>query len=212
MSIADLRREYSRHGLTEADVLPDPITQLKVWLDQAITAGLQDPNAAVVATVGRDGQPSARVLLVKGLDERGLVFFTNYESRKGRDLAANPRAAATLFWPDLERQVRVEGQTELAPPAESDQYFRSRPVESQLGAWASQQSEVIIGGRPELERRLAGVAARFAGREVPRPPHWGGIILRPSAVEFWQGRPGRLHDRLQYVRGAADWLIRRLAP
>ncbi|HEX4591110.1 MAG TPA: pyridoxamine 5'-phosphate oxidase [Gemmataceae bacterium] len=212
MSIANLRREYGRHGLDEAEVLPDPIAQLRAWLDQAIATGLPDRNAAVVATVGATGQPSARVLLIKGLDDRGLIFFTNYESRKCRDLAANPRAAVTLFWPEVERQVRVEGETELAPPAESDRYFRSRPVESQLSAWASQQSEVINGGRPELERRLAAVATRFAGREVPRPPHWGGIILRPSAVEFWQGRPGRLHDRLLYTKEQSEWLIRRLAP
>lgn len=212
MSIADLRREYGRHGLSEAEVMPDPIAQLRTWLDQAVAAGLTDANAAVVATVGPAGQPSARVLLIKGLDERGLVFFTNYESRKGRELAANPRAAATLFWPELERQVRVEGRTELAPPTESDQYFRSRPVESQLGAWASQQSEIIDGGRPELERRLAEVEKQFAGRDIPRPPHWGGIILGPSAVEFWQGRPGRLHDRLLYLREQSEWLIRRLSP
>jgi pyridoxamine 5'-phosphate oxidase len=212
MLIADLRREYVRAGLHETDLAPDPITQLRVWLDAAITVGVPDANAMVLATATPDGVPSARVVLLKGLDERGLAFFTNYQSRKGRELAANPRAAVTFFWPELERQVRAEGSVEQVTPAESDEYFRSRPVDSRLGAWVSEQSEVVVGGRPELERRLAEVTDRFRGREVERPPHWGGYRLAPTAVEFWQGRPARLHDRLRYVPDEGGWRVERLAP
>jgi pyridoxamine 5'-phosphate oxidase len=171
-----------------------------------------DATAMVLATATPDGAPSARVVLLKGLDERGLVFFTNYRSRKGNELAANPRAAATFFWPEIERQIRVEGGVEAITPAESDEYFRSRPVDSQLSAWVSDQSEVVTGGRAELEGRLASLTAKFSGNEVPRPPHWGGYRLAPVVVEFWQGRPGRLHDRLRYSRTASYWRIDRLAP
>ncbi len=212
MSIADLRRDYGRHGLTEADAAANPFDQLRAWLDQAVAAGVPDATAMVLATATPDGRPSARVVLLKGIDGRGLTFFTNYHSRKGRELAANPRAAATLFWPDLERQVRVEGAVEVLTAAESDAYFRTRPVDSRLGAWVSDQSEVVAGGRAELERRLAAVAARFAGGEVPRPPHWGGYRLVAAAVEFWQGRPARLHDRLRYTPDGRGWRIDRLAP
>jgi pyridoxamine 5'-phosphate oxidase len=212
MSIADLRREYALHGLSEADAARDPIAQLHAWLDQAAATGASDATAMVLATATADGLPSARVVLLKGLDERGLTFFTNYLSRKGREMAANPRAAATFFWPEIERQVRVEGGVEAITPAESDEYFRSRPVNSQLSAWVSDQSEVVTGGRAELDRRLAGLTAKFAGNEVPRPPHWGGYRLSPFAMEFWQGRPGRLHDRLRYSRSAGHWRIDRLAP
>jgi len=212
MSIADLRREYGRHGLSEAEVASDPVTQLQTWLEQAIAAGVADANAMVLATATVDGRPSARVVLLKGLEPRGLTFFTNYQSRKGRELAANPHAAATFFWPDLERQVRVEGTVNTVTASESDDYFRLRPLDSQLGAWVSDQSAVVRGGRAELERRLADVTARFAGNPVPRPPRWGGYRLAPSAMEFWQGRPGRLHDRLRYVAVDAGWQIDRLGP
>ncbi len=212
MSIADVRREYERRGLNEADAASDPITQLRGWLDQALAAGVFDATAMVLATATPDGRPSARVVLLKGLDNRGLTFFTNYDSRKGRELSVNPRAAATFFWPEIERQVRVEGSVEVITAAASDEYFRSRPLESQLGAWVSDQSAIIAGGRAELERRLSVIAAQFASGEVPRPPHWGGYRLLPIAVEFWQGRPGRLHDRLVYSLSGGLWQLERLAP
>jgi pyridoxamine 5'-phosphate oxidase len=212
MSIADLRREYTLCGLCEADAAPDPIAQLRGWLDQAVAAGVTDATAMVLATATPDGRASARVVLLKGLDERGLTFFTNYLSRKGRELAVNPRAAATFFWPEIERQIRVEGGVKNITPAESDEYYRSRPVDSQLSAWVSDQSEVVTGGRAELAGRLAALTARFAGGDVPRPPHWGGYRLAPVVMEFWQGRPGRLHDRLRYSLSVGHWQIDRLAP
>jgi pyridoxamine 5'-phosphate oxidase len=212
MSFAERRRDYERHGLNEADLAPDPITQFRTWLDQAVAAGVADATAMLLATATPDGWPSARVVLLKGLDARGLTFFTNYLSRKGRELAVNNRAALTFYWPELERQVRVEGTVDKVAPAESDEYFRIRPVDSQLGTWVSEQSEVVAGGRPALERRLAELTVRFAGGEVPRPPHWGGYRLAPGAVEFWQGRPGRLHDRLRYSLAGTEWRIERLAP
>jgi pyridoxamine 5'-phosphate oxidase len=212
MSIADLRRAYGRLGLTEADAAADPVTQLQMWLDQAIAADVPDANAMVLATATPDGGPSARVVLLKVLDRRGLAFFTNYQSRKGREQAANPRAAVSFFWPDLERQVRAEGTIELVAASESDEYFAARPRDSQLGTWASDQSEIVVDGRAELEQRLSDVAARFGDGPVSRPPHWGGYRLVPSAVEFWQGRPGRLHDRLKYLSEEDRWRIVRLAP
>jgi pyridoxamine 5'-phosphate oxidase len=212
VSIAELRREYQRSGLAEADVAAEPIAQLRRWLDDAIAAGVTDPSAMVLATATPEGAPSARVILLKGLDAGGLTFFTHYRSRKGNELALNRRAAATFYWPDLERQARVEGSVELTSAAESDDYFRRRPVESQLAAWISEQSQSLPGGRAELERRFRGVADRFAGRDVERPPHWGGYRIVPAAVEFWQGRPSRLHDRLRYSRVGGIWTIERLAP
>jgi pyridoxamine 5'-phosphate oxidase len=210
-SPADLRREYTRRGLTEADADADPLRQFRFWFDQALAAGALDANAMVLATATPDGRPSARVVLLKEISERGFAFFTNYRSRKGRELAANPYAALNFNWPELERQVRAEGTVEMMTAAESDAYFRTRPRDSQLGAWASPQSEPLAD-RAELEARLAEVAARFAGVEVPRPPHWGGYRLVPEAVEFWQGRPGRLHDRLLYTRTSGGWRRQRLAP
>jgi pyridoxamine 5'-phosphate oxidase len=210
--LADLRREYTRHGLVEVEADPDPVQLFQLWFAQAQSAGVHDANAMVLATATPDGRPSARVVLLKVLDARGFTFFTNYLSRKGQELAANPRAALTFFWAELERQVRVEGTVEAVTPAESDDYFRSRPRDSQLGAWTSEQSEVIAG-REVLERRLDELRQRFADREVTRPPHWGGYCLIPEAVEFWQGRPARLHDRLRYTRTPpGDWRRERLAP
>jgi pyridoxamine 5'-phosphate oxidase len=211
MSLADLRREYALHGLSEAEVDPDPIAQFRAWFDRATAAGVAEPNAMVLATATPDGRPSARVVLLKGVDERGFAFFTNYTSRKGQELAANPYAALTFFWTEIERQVRVEGAVVAVTPAESNMYFQSRPRDSQLGAWASPQS-AVIASRAELERRRDQLAEQFAGGPVPRPPHWGGFRVVPEAVEFWQGRPGRLHDRLRYTRASGAWQVERLGP
>jgi pyridoxamine 5'-phosphate oxidase len=211
MTPADLRRDYARAGLSEAAAAADPLAQFERWFGEALAAGLPEPNAMTLATATPDGRPSARVVLLKGFDARGFVFFTNRHSRKGRELAANPHAALAFFWPELERQVRVEGVVTPTGDAESDAYFASRPLASRLGAWASPQSEVIAG-RDVLDRNLAELAGRLGG-DVPRPPHWGGYRVRPDAVEFWQGRPSRLHDRLRYARRPeGGWLRERLAP
>ncbi|MGH2504700.1 MAG: pyridoxamine 5'-phosphate oxidase [Ktedonobacterales bacterium] len=210
--LADLRTEYMQRGLDEGQMDANPIRQFQLWFDATVAAGHPEPNAMAVATATLDGAPSARMTLLKGLDERGFVFYTNYESRKGGELAANPRAALIFFWVLLERQVRVEGRVERVTAAESDTYFHSRPVGSQIGAAASPQSQ-IIGGRAELEQAYRALEETYAGREVPRPPHWGGFRVLPQVVEFWQGRPSRLHDRLRYTRAPdGDWRIERLAP
>jgi pyridoxamine 5'-phosphate oxidase len=207
-----LRKEYTQRGLAEQEVAADPLDEFASWFAAAAGSGMREPNAMTLATVGADGRPSARVVLLKGFDQAGFVFFTNYESRKGRELAAGSGAALVFYWPELERQVRVEGAVERVSPAESDAYFQSRPLGSRLGAWASPQSQPI-GGREELEARLAEVTARFAGGEPPRPPQWGGVRVRHEVVEFWQGRPSRLHDRIRYRRDEVGaWLIERLAP
>ena len=191
---------------------PDPIAQFRRWFDEAASAELPLPNAMTLATATPDGKPSARVVLLKGVDERGLVFFTNYRSRKGRELASNPLAAAVLYWEELHRQVRIEGSVEALGPGESDAYFRSRPRGARLGAWASPQSSVIAS-RGLLERRVKELKGRFHGRSIPRPRHWGGYRLRPASIEFWEGRANRLHDRLLYVRRRdGSWRVQRLAP
>ena len=198
--------------LDESHAGDDPMSLFDAWFEHAKQADLVEPTAAALATAGPDGRPSARMILLKGVDERGFVFFTNYDSRKGAELRQNPAAALTIWWDRLTRQVRVEGTVEPVSPAESDAYFQTRPRESQLSAWASAQSEVIAS-REALDQRLAEVAARFAQGPVPRPPHWGGLRLVPDAIEFWQGRANRLHDRLLYTRRAdGTWNRARLSP
>ena len=211
-SLADLRREYTLAGLTEADLAPDPMQQFQRWLDQALAAGLREPNAMVLATVNETGQPSTRVVLLKGLDQRGFIFFTNYGSRKGGELAGNPKASLTFPWIDLERQVCITGCVSKISREESDEYFKLRPRGSRLSTWASKQSEVIPG-RAELEARMQALEAKHPGEEIPLPPYWGGYALAPDEIEFWQGRPNRLHDRLRYSRSPDNrWIIERLSP
>ncbi|WP_051248113.1 pyridoxamine 5'-phosphate oxidase [Nocardioides halotolerans] len=214
-SVAAARAEYTTGGLVEADLLPDPIAMFRRWYDDAHAAGLHEPNAMVVATVSADFAPSARLVLLKGVSDEGFVFYTNTGSRKGTELAGNPRIALLFPWHPLERQVRVDGTARLLPRAEVDAYFAVRPRGSQLGAWASHQSRVV-SGRDELAAAYADAEARYADVDVPTPEEWGGYLVHPEAVEFWQGRPGRMHDRLVYRRTAGDgedgWQTERLAP
>lgn len=206
-----LRQHYQRGTLSEADVLPSPLDQFNRWFEEAHAAGAPEANAMTLATVDAESRPDARMVLLKGVDERGFIFFTDHRSAKARELGAQADAALVFWWYELERQVRVRGAVEQLPQAAAAEYFASRPRGSQLGAWTSEQS-AVIADRAALERRLEEVTARFADGDVPLPPHWGGYRVLPREVEFWQGRPDRLHDRLRYRREGEQWVVERLAP
>ncbi len=211
VSLADLRTDYKRAALDERDVHRDPFVQFRLWFDAAVAAKVPEPNAMTLATVDADGRPAARIVLLKDADANGFTFFTNYLSRKGRELAARPAAALLFFWPELERQIRIEGGITQVDTVVADTYFASRPRLSRIGAWASPQSEALPD-RAALEARFAEAEARFPGEVVARPPHWGGYRLTPDSFEFWQGRRSRLHDRIEFRRNGTEWSIGRLAP
>jgi pyridoxamine 5'-phosphate oxidase len=209
--IADIRKDYKLRSLLEKDVDPDPIKQFRQWWNDATMSNVEEPNAMTLATSTKKGKPSARIVLLKGLNNNGFVFFTNYESRKGNDLKENPYAGLVFFWKELERQVRIEGSVKKLSEKESDEYFVLRPEQSRIGAWSSPQSQVIKS-RVSLEEMFEKYTHLFTDGTILRPPHWGGYIVKPILVEFWQGRPNRLHDRLQYTLSNDEWKIERLAP
>lgn len=211
-TIADIRTDYRQRSLSESDVQPNPMQQFGLWWDEAMASKIDEVNAMTLATASVEGVPAARIVLLKGFDQRGFQFFTNYESFKGQQLAENPRACLVFFWKELERQVRITGLVEKVSEVESDAYFNSRPEGSRLGAWVSPQSQVIEN-RQWLDIEEAKKKEEFSGKEILRPSHWGGYLVKPVIIEFWQGRPSRLHDRIQYTLGEkGEWLIERLAP
>ena len=210
-AIADIRKDYKLQSLTESDVAATPIEQFTTWWNEAINSHIDEVNAMTLATASPDGKPDARIVLLKGYDEKGFVFFTNYQSRKGQEMAANPFATLVFFWKELERQVRIEGSVTKINAADSDAYFQSRPSGSRVGAWASPQSK-IIENRTLLEQNVQQLLVQYADGHIPRPEHWGGYLVAPTQVEFWQGRSSRLHDRIRYRLQNANWMIERLAP
>ena len=211
MNLADLRKDYSLSGLSEKDLAKDPFRQFEKWFQEVEAAKITEPNAMILSTCGADKKPSSRIVLLKDVDGRGFVFYTNYQSDKGRDLENNPHAALLFPWIGLERQVVIEGTVTKVAREESDAYFHSRPILSQLGAWASQQSTIVLS-REVLEQNMKAAEAKYAGQVIPLPPHWGGYRLAPETVEFWQGRRSRLHDRLRYRKTSDGWAVERLSP
>ena len=211
-TVADLRKDYTLQDLNEIEVDPNPVIQFQKWFDQACSTDIPEANAMTIATVNSEGKPSARIVLLKGYDQKGFVFYTNYNSQKGQELTANPHAAIVFWWAQLERQVRITGSVEKISARESDEYFHSRPLGSRLGAWTSNQSE-IISSREVLEQRLEELQVKYQNLDVPRPSHWGGFRVIPAEIEFWQGRSSRLHDRLLYTQADdGSWKIQRLSP
>ena len=211
MDLSELRLTYTMAGLLEDEVAPDPIHQFGAWMNQAIATEILEPNAMILATANASGQPNARTVLLKSFDSQGFVFYSSYEGRKAREIAENPKVSLLFYWGPLERQVRITGTAAQVPERESDEYFNSRPIGHQIAAWVSRQSSVIAD-REVIAQNLANVSKRFEPGPVPRPPHWGGFRVKPHVMEFWQGRPNRLHDRLEYVHAADGWTIRRLSP
>ena len=210
-NIADIRIEYKKQSLLEADVTANPFEQFTKWWNEAMNSQIEEPNAMTLATATKNGLPSARIVLLKGFNNKGFVFYTNYQSHKGKEMLENPNAALVFFWKELERQVRIEGAVEKISTKDSDAYFASRPQGSRIGAWASPQSSVIAQ-REVIEENVIKYKQQFNSGEIPRPEHWGGYNVKPSLIEFWQGRPSRLHDRIQYSLKEGDWVIERLAP
>lgn len=209
--INTLRHDFSKQTLSEKDVNPNPILQFEKWFKEAVDAQVNEPNAMTVCTATNDGKPSARILLLRNFNENGFVYYTNYHSRKGKEIAQNPHCALLFFWPELERQVRIEGSIEKQTTEESDVYFNTRPRTGKLGAWSSEQS-AVIANREVLDKEYELFSAKFPGEQVPRPPHWGGYVVNPISIEFWQGRPSRMHDRILFTKTNGSWKIERLSP